>query len=265
MCTPLSDQRVLKVLHRIRGRANPLVVVETATGAPTVEPGDTTAELALRLWRADRDAMRFALTERGIAVVTHRPGEPLDLPLVPLLRTASRREADERRRGDLLAARCLGTTLAVAACDPPAALHSTGAAKAAVVVVAGAAWAAAPMTDERPLKSALRWPAVALRRRSTLLAAAAVVIAALTAPPVWLAARVTALLLACLLVTDAWTAAVSAPPGPRPRGPALIAAAACPVVFLAARAPVAGTSWSRLPAALAVGRPRSAWPCGGAD
>ncbi|WP_255945218.1 DUF58 domain-containing protein [Streptomyces odontomachi] len=85
--TPLTDQRIFDILHQVRGRANPMVVVEVATGDPVVEPGDTEAELALRLWRADRDAMRFALVERGIAVVAHRPGETLDLALAPLLRT----------------------------------------------------------------------------------------------------------------------------------------------------------------------------------
>ncbi|MFH8900499.1 hypothetical protein ACH4HG_29505 [Streptomyces coeruleorubidus] len=60
---------------------------EIPTGEPVPEPGDTVGELALRLWRADRDAMRFALVERGIAVVTHRPGETLDLALAPLLHT----------------------------------------------------------------------------------------------------------------------------------------------------------------------------------
>ncbi|SHN24594.1 DUF58 domain-containing protein [Actinacidiphila paucisporea] len=85
--TPLTDQRILDVLDQVRSRANPLVVVEIPTGDPPVEPGDRTAELALRLWRADRDAMRFALTARGIAVVTHHPGETLDLALAPLLRT----------------------------------------------------------------------------------------------------------------------------------------------------------------------------------
>ncbi|MFG1807998.1 DUF58 domain-containing protein [Streptomyces sp. NPDC049040] len=85
--TPLTDQRILDVLDQVRSRANPLVVVEIATGDPKVEAGDRTAELALRLWRADRDAMRFALTERGVAVVTHQPGETLDLALAPLLRT----------------------------------------------------------------------------------------------------------------------------------------------------------------------------------
>ncbi|MFJ3823436.1 DUF58 domain-containing protein [Streptomyces nodosus] len=85
--TPLTDQRIFDVLHQVRGRANPMIVVEIPTGDPIVEPGDTEGELALRLWRADRDAMRFALAERGIAVVAHRPGETLDLALAPLLRT----------------------------------------------------------------------------------------------------------------------------------------------------------------------------------
>lgn len=88
--TPLADPRIFDVLHQVRRRANPVVVVEVPTGDPVVEPGDTEGELALRLWRADRDAMRFALVERGIAVVAHRPGETLDLALAPLLRTRVR-------------------------------------------------------------------------------------------------------------------------------------------------------------------------------
>ncbi|WP_405577415.1 DUF58 domain-containing protein [Streptomyces sp. NBC_01190] len=88
--TPLTDQRILEVLHQIRARANPLVVVEIATGSPRIDAGDPRAELALRLWRADRDAMRFALTKQGIAVITHRPGGTLDLPLAPLLRARIR-------------------------------------------------------------------------------------------------------------------------------------------------------------------------------
>ena len=85
--TPLTDQRIFDVLHQVRKRANPMVVVEIPTGDPVVDPGDIESELALRLWRADSDAMRFALVDRGIAVVAHRPGETLDLALAPLLRT----------------------------------------------------------------------------------------------------------------------------------------------------------------------------------
>ncbi|GAA3132026.1 hypothetical protein GCM10010521_17420 [Streptomyces rameus] len=85
-----------------------------------------------------------------------------------------------------------------------------------------------------------------------MLPAAAIAVAALTGPAVWLVACIAALFLAYLLVTDAWTAAVTVPPG-RPRAtPALTAAAASAVVLLAAQAPVAGTSWARLPASLAV-------------
>ncbi|WP_329128790.1 hypothetical protein OG552_01240 [Streptomyces sp. NBC_01476] len=152
-----------------------------------------------------------------------------------------------------LTARVLGTALAVAACDPPAALHGPGIAVAGLVAAAAAGWWAAPMTDERPLHNALRWKALAVRRRSTGLAAGAVVLAALTGPSVWTAACVTALLIAYLVVTDAWTGGVIAPPGANRPGPALIAAAACALVFLIAQAPLDGTSWSRLPAALALG------------
>ena len=88
--TPLTDQRILDVLDQVRTRANPLVVVEIPAGDPPAPRGDTTAELALRLWRADRDAMRFALTERGIALIAHRPGQTLDLALATLLRTRIR-------------------------------------------------------------------------------------------------------------------------------------------------------------------------------
>jgi uncharacterized protein (DUF58 family) len=85
--TPLSDQRILDVLDQVARRALALVVIEIAAADPYVEPGDEIGELALRLWRSDRDAMRFALKERGIAVVTHERGETLDLALAPLLRT----------------------------------------------------------------------------------------------------------------------------------------------------------------------------------
>ena len=85
--TPLTDRRIFEFLHQVRARANPMVVVEIPSGDPVVEAGDTEGALALRLWRADRDAMRFALVERGVAVVTHRPRESLDLALAPLLRT----------------------------------------------------------------------------------------------------------------------------------------------------------------------------------
>lgn len=154
--------------------------------------------------------------------------------------------------GERLAARLLGVALVLAACDPPAALHASVVAQALVVLAAGVAWWAAPLVDERPVRSSTRPTAMAARRRTTLLAAGAVVIAAGTEPPTWLAVCVAVLLLAYLLVTDPWLFGATVPRGRPAATPPLIAAAAGAVVFLAAQAPVADTSWARLPAALAV-------------
>lgn len=151
-----------------------------------------------------------------------------------------------------LAARILGVALAVTACNPPRTLDAPVAGWALVLAAAGAAWWAAPMVDARPVLSSMRWAAVAAYRRNTLLPAGAVVMAALTAPAVWLAGCVVGLLIAYLLVTDGWTAGATAPAGTDRATPALAATAAAAVVFAAACAPVADTSWSRLPAALAL-------------
>jgi hypothetical protein len=155
--------------------------------------------------------------------------------------------------GGRLAVRCLGVALALASCDLPSVLAGSATGMTLVAVVAVAAWWAAPMVDARPVQTSIRWAALAARRRTTLLAAGSVAVAAATDPPVWLAACVGALLLAYLLVTDPWTYGVTAPRETRPDpAPALAAAAACAVVFLAAQAPLAHTSWARLPAALAL-------------
>ncbi|MDX3387480.1 hypothetical protein PV682_39460 [Streptomyces niveiscabiei] len=148
--------------------------------------------------------------------------------------------------------RLLGTALAVAACDPPAVLHASLPVRLLAVGAAATAWWAAPMVDARPVSTSMRWRTVAARRRTTVLPAAAIAVAATTGPPAWLIVCIAALLPAYLLITDAWTTGVTAPPG-RPRAtPALAAAAATAVVLLAAQAPVADTPWARLPASLAI-------------
>ncbi|MFG1807999.1 hypothetical protein [Streptomyces sp. NPDC049040] len=151
-----------------------------------------------------------------------------------------------------LTARIFGVSLAVAACNPPRILGGPLIGWVLVLAAAGAAWWAAPMVDARPVLTSMRWHAVAAHRRNTLLSAGAVVLAALTAPAVWAAACVTGLLVAYLLVTDGWTMGATAPAGTDRATPALAATAASAVVFAAAAAPVADTSWSRLPAALAL-------------
>ncbi|MFF3918364.1 hypothetical protein ACFYZB_33685 [Streptomyces sp. NPDC001852] len=148
--------------------------------------------------------------------------------------------------------RLLGTALAVAACNPPAALHAPLLVRVLVLGVATAAWWAAPMVDARPVLTSMRWRTFAARRRTTVLPAAAIAVAAATGPALWLVVCIAALLIAYLLVTDAWTAGATAPPGHPQATPALAAAAATAVVLLAAQAPVADSSWARLPASLAI-------------
>ncbi|CAL2064392.1 MULTISPECIES: hypothetical protein [Streptomyces] len=172
-----------------------------------------------------------------------RPGpRPADSRAALLVARLTSRVAD----------RLLGTALAVAACDPPAVLHASWLVKVLVLGAAGAAWWAAPMVDARPVLTSMRWRAVAARRRTTVLPAAAIAVAAATDPPLWLVVCVAALLLAYLLVTDAWTVGVTAPPGRPQVTPALAAAAATALVLLAAQAPVVGTSWARLLASLVI-------------
>lgn len=148
--------------------------------------------------------------------------------------------------------RLLGTALAVAACDPPAVLHASVLVRVLVLGAATAAWWAAPMVDARPVLTSARWRTLAARRRTTLLPAAAIAVAAVSGPPVWLVVCIAALLPAYLLVTDPWTAGVTAPPDHPKATLALASAAATTVVLLAAQAPVAGTPWARLPASLAI-------------
>ena len=82
--TPLADSRMMDVLGGLAERGNPIVVVEIPIGDPRVSPADTVEQLALRLWRLDRRAVRYALVEKGIPVVPWL-GETLDLSLAPLL------------------------------------------------------------------------------------------------------------------------------------------------------------------------------------
>lgn len=151
-----------------------------------------------------------------------------------------------------LAARVFGAALAVTACNPPRTLDGPLIGWVLVLAAAGAAWWAAPMVDTRPVLSSMRWTAVAVHRRNTLLPAGAIVLSAMTDPAVWLAACVTGLLVTYLLLTDAWTQGATAPAGTDRATPASAAAAAAAVVFAASTAPVAHTSWARLPAALAL-------------
>jgi uncharacterized protein (DUF58 family) len=88
--TPLADDRFLDALRDLAERGNPLVVVEVPTGDPWIDAQDASSVLALRLWRLDRAALRFSLTERGIPVLAWDGTSALDLALAPLMRSGVR-------------------------------------------------------------------------------------------------------------------------------------------------------------------------------
>ncbi|MGH2976945.1 MAG: DUF58 domain-containing protein [Gaiellaceae bacterium] len=79
--TPLLDNRTAAALLDLRARGYDLIVVEVSPlelVAP--EPGST-LELAHRLWRLSRDALRWRYEQVGVPVVTWREGEPLAVPI----------------------------------------------------------------------------------------------------------------------------------------------------------------------------------------
>lgn len=75
--SPLLDERSVGALHDLRARGYDLVVIETSP-APYVDPGRTaTEQLAFRLWRLRREALRERLRQGGVAVVEWRAWTPL--------------------------------------------------------------------------------------------------------------------------------------------------------------------------------------------
>jgi uncharacterized protein (DUF58 family) len=68
--TPLLDERSLAALVDLRGRGHDLVVLEVSP-EPHLEPGRApTDDLALRLWRLQRDELRARFERLGVAVAT---------------------------------------------------------------------------------------------------------------------------------------------------------------------------------------------------
>ncbi|HEV2633708.1 MAG TPA: DUF58 domain-containing protein [Actinocrinis sp.] len=86
--SPLTDDRTIEILTDLSERGNPVVVVEIPTGEPRLRPDDGgLSAAALRLWRLDRQALRFSLIEQAMPVVTWNAEDGLDLAFAPLLRT----------------------------------------------------------------------------------------------------------------------------------------------------------------------------------
>ena len=79
--TPLLDNRTAAALLDVRARGYDLVVVEVSP-LELIDPNiaDST-ELAHRLWRLSREALRWRYEQVGVPVVTWREGVPLAAPL----------------------------------------------------------------------------------------------------------------------------------------------------------------------------------------
>jgi uncharacterized protein (DUF58 family) len=79
--TPLLDDRTAAALLDVRARGYDLIVVEVSP-LELLEPEPaSSAQLANRLWRLSREALRWRYEQVGVPVVTWREGMPLAAPL----------------------------------------------------------------------------------------------------------------------------------------------------------------------------------------
>jgi uncharacterized protein (DUF58 family) len=79
--TPLLDDRTATALLDLRARGYDLIVVEVSP-LELLEPDpESSTQLAHRLWRLSREALRWQYEQLGVPVVTWREGQPLAAPL----------------------------------------------------------------------------------------------------------------------------------------------------------------------------------------
>ena len=79
--TPLLDQRSARALLDLRARGFDLVVVEVSP-VEFVQPGsEKISQLAYRVWRLSREALRARYERAGVPVVEWHDGQPLAVPL----------------------------------------------------------------------------------------------------------------------------------------------------------------------------------------
>ncbi len=146
--------------------------------------------------------------------------------------------------------RVLGVALLVAALDPARISTHLGTRWVlCALALLGGCWAAVPLR-ERPAMAGYRLTLRISRYRNTLLPCVSVLLAATASPPAWLMVVVLVLLLTYLSMLDLYG---EAPGTPFSLGRHAIAAwIAAGVVLAAALAPVSGSWWGRLVAAIAV-------------
>jgi uncharacterized protein (DUF58 family) len=67
--SPLLDPAVPEILRDLRERGHPTVVVDVLRTEPAPPPGTRAGPEAVRLWRLERDALRYELGSIGVTVV----------------------------------------------------------------------------------------------------------------------------------------------------------------------------------------------------
>jgi uncharacterized protein (DUF58 family) len=82
--SPLLDRRALNAVTDLRQRGVSLVIVDVLTREPPAAPRLPLSQLALRLWRLDRGALRSSLTGLGIPVLSWDSGTGLEGAQAPL-------------------------------------------------------------------------------------------------------------------------------------------------------------------------------------
>lgn len=79
--TPLLDERTAAALLDLRARGYDLIVVEVSPLELLEPDAASSAQLAHRLWRLSREALRWRYEQVGVPVVTWREDAPLAAPL----------------------------------------------------------------------------------------------------------------------------------------------------------------------------------------
>jgi uncharacterized protein (DUF58 family) len=82
--SPLLDRRALNAVTDLRQRGVSLVIVDVLTREPPAEPRVPVSQLAVRLWRLDRAALRSSLTGLGVPVLSWDSGTGLEGAQAPL-------------------------------------------------------------------------------------------------------------------------------------------------------------------------------------
>jgi uncharacterized protein (DUF58 family) len=82
--SPLLDRRALTAVTDLRQRGVSLVIVDVLQHEPPAEPRLPMSQLAVRLWRLDRRALRSSLTGLGVPVLSWDSGTGLEGAQAPL-------------------------------------------------------------------------------------------------------------------------------------------------------------------------------------